>query len=134
MCHGIIRSEWLNYFSLLHQFWSNQVAAFLGISNATVNRPTSCSRWAIRSAASLDCFSVETNTDPTFSTTCCFHFESCCSLRLYRLKSWILYHNLGLGSGPNLGGQYNVKQRYDVSLENYSKASKHVDTIFWRII
>ena len=27
------------------------------------------------------------NRDATFSTTCCFHFESCCSLRLCRLQS-----------------------------------------------
>ena len=61
----------------------NQAEAFFGMSNATVNRPTSCSRWAIRSAASLDCLSVEANREVSaFSTSCCFHFESWSSLRL----------------------------------------------------
>ena len=38
------------------QFYFNQSNAFFWMSKATVNLPTSCSRWAIRFSASLDSF------------------------------------------------------------------------------
>ena len=84
LSHGIIRPQDRNYFSLLRQVWFNNVDAFFSMSSATVNLPTSCSRCAIRSAASLECLSVEVNREPTFSMTCCFHFETWSSLRLWR--------------------------------------------------
>ena len=129
------------------------------MSKATVNHPTSCSRCAMHSAASLDCLSLETNRDATFSTTCCFHLESGSSLRLCRRHSsacevsplsasrttsalnsgvkvlrfrWVLhrillsvrvlvYHNLGLESGPNFRWQYIVDSNVRSCHTNHPK-------------
>ena len=74
LSNRIVSPQCLNQFSLLHQGQLNHVEAFFWISSANVNRPTSCSRCAIRSAVSLECLSVKTNRDATFSTTCCFPF------------------------------------------------------------
>ena len=54
------------------------------MSSARVNRPTSCSSWAIRSAEASDCLSAGSKRVDAFSRSCRFHFESCSSLRLCR--------------------------------------------------
>ena len=54
------------------------------MSSARVNRPTSCSSWAIRSASASECLSADSKRVAAFSRSCRFHFESCSSLRLCR--------------------------------------------------
>ena len=46
--HGIICPQRFKAFSFLRRGAFNPVNAFFGMSSATVNRPTRCSRWAIR--------------------------------------------------------------------------------------
>ena len=58
------------------------------MSSATVNRPTSCSRCAIRSILALDCLSAGSKRGAAFSRSGFrFHFESCSPLRLCRRHS-----------------------------------------------
>ena len=54
----------------------------------TVNLPTSCSRCAMRSAASSDALSLDSKRDAAFSRSCCFHVKSWSSLRLWRRCRW----------------------------------------------
>ena len=88
LSNRVVRPQHLNDLALFRRSQLNHVEAFFSMSSATVNRPTSCSRWAIRSAASVDCLSVEVNREVSASSTsCCFHFESWSSLRLWHRQS-----------------------------------------------
>jgi hypothetical protein len=88
LSNRVVRPQHLNDLALFRRSQLNHVEAFFWMSSATVNRPTSCSRWVIRSeTASVDCLSVEANTESAFSRNCCFHFESWSSLRLWHRHS-----------------------------------------------
>ena len=89
LSNRVVRPQHLNDLALFRRSQLNHVEAFFWMSSATVNRPTSCSRWVIRSeTASVDCLSVEANREVSaFSTSCCFHFESWSSLRLWCRQS-----------------------------------------------